>query len=155
MGLAAGRGQGEEARKQSRVAQCCAPGKCKLRMRSALLLQHAAVACGVNASQQGAEVHACMRTRHPLPARRCHATAHTPQARLPAYLGPQGDLHRIRQLLHARQQAGPALIAEAQLLGGIAARLKGLEGLQRRRAAAAAAVRQKRGHAAPAHWGIV
>ena len=46
------------------------------------------------------------------------------------HLGAQGDLHRVRQLLHARQQAGTALIAEAQLLGGEATGLQGLEGLQ-------------------------
>ena len=49
-----------------------------------------------------------------------------------AHLGAERDLHRICQLLHARQQAGAALIAESQLLGGIAAGLEGLEGLQGR-----------------------
>ena len=47
-----------------------------------------------------------------------------------ANLGFERDLHRIRQLLHARQQTGAALIAESQLLGGVAAGLEGLEGLQ-------------------------
>lgn len=47
-----------------------------------------------------------------------------------AHLGAQGDLHCICQLLHARQQAGAALISEAQLLGGEATGLEGLEGLQ-------------------------
>lgn len=54
-----------------------------------------------------------------------------------AHLGAQSDLHRVRQLLHARQQAGAALVAKPQLLGGIAAALKGLEGLQAAAAAAA------------------
>jgi hypothetical protein len=48
----------------------------------------------------------------------------------PPHLGPQGDLHRICQLLHARQQPRAALIAKAQLLCGVAAGLQGGKGLR-------------------------
>lgn len=57
-----------------------------------------------------------------------------------AHLGAQRDLHSISQLLNACQQAGTAVVAKAQVLGGIATGLQRLVGLQ----AGAAAKRQRR-----------
>lgn len=46
------------------------------------------------------------------------------------HLGAQSNLHCVGELLHARQQARAALIAETQILSGVAAGLDGIKSLR-------------------------
>lgn len=94
---------------------------------------HAQTCCGpVAETSKGLRLENSLHSAHQSAAALRPPSLHLPASQCPAppraHLGAQGDLHRIRQLLHALQQPRAALVAKPQVLGGVAARLQ----LQRR-----------------------